>query len=43
MTPTNQGRLLRALIATVTVSDETGLCRVELVDLGDDQPAKEAA
>ena len=43
MTPENQGRLLRALVARVVVNEATGVCRVELVDLGADASAKEAA
>ena len=43
MTPENQGRLLRALVAKVVVNEATGVCRVELVDPGADANAKEAA
>lgn len=43
MTPENHGRLLRALIATVTVDEESGKCRVELVDFGVALGTKEAA
>lgn len=43
MTPENQGRLLRALVAKVSVDDETGVCRVELVSFDAAAGAKEAA
>lgn len=32
MTPENQGRLMRALVAKVSVDEGTGVCRVELVN-----------
>jgi excisionase family DNA binding protein len=32
MTPENQGRLLRALVAKVSVDEKTGICRLELVN-----------
>ena len=43
MTPENQGRLLRALVAKVSVGEETGVCRVELVNFDAVASAKEAA
>jgi site-specific DNA recombinase len=43
MTPENQGRLLRALVAKVSVDEKTGMCRVELVNFDAVTSAKEAA
>ncbi|HRI06791.1 MAG TPA: hypothetical protein PKW35_03185, partial [Nannocystaceae bacterium] len=43
MTPENQGRLLRAIVAKVVVDDEQGKCRVELVNFDAIEGAKEAA
>ncbi len=43
MTPENQGRLLRALVAKVSVDEKTGMCRVELVNFDAAASAKEAA
>ncbi|WP_375757406.1 recombinase family protein [Corallococcus exercitus] len=43
MTPENQGRLLRALVAKVSVGEETGVCRAELVNFDAVASAKEAA
>ncbi|WP_437318699.1 hypothetical protein [Sorangium sp. So ce385] len=43
MTPENQGRLLRALVARVSVDEETGVCRVELVKFDAAASAKEVA
>jgi hypothetical protein len=43
MTPENQGRLLRALVAAVRVKEETGVVEVELVNFAADPGAKEAA
>lgn len=43
MTPENQGRLLRALVATVSVDEKTGMCRLELVNFDAVTSAKEAA
>ena len=43
MTPTNQGRLLRALVAAVRVKEETGVVEVELVNFAADAASKEAA
>ncbi|MBC7173645.1 MAG: recombinase family protein, partial [Polyangiaceae bacterium] len=43
VTPENQGRLLRALVAKVSVDEETGVCRVELVNFDAAAAAKEAA
>ncbi|MBK8217903.1 MAG: recombinase family protein [Myxococcales bacterium] len=43
MTPENQGRLLRALVAKVSVDEKTGMCRVELVNFDAVASAKEAA
>ncbi len=43
MTPENQGRLLRALVAAVRVKEESGVVEVELVNFAADPSAKEAA
>lgn len=43
MTPENQGRLLRAVVADVRVNEETGVCRVELVNFNAVAGAREAA
>jgi hypothetical protein len=43
MTPENQGRLLRALVAAVRVKEETGVVEVELVNFAADAGSKEAA
>jgi len=43
MTPENQGRLLRALVAKVSVDEDSGVCRVELVNFDAAASAKEAA
>jgi len=43
MTPENQGRLLHALVAKVSVDEKTGMCRVELVNFDAVASAKEAA
>lgn len=43
MTPENRGRLLRALVAKVSVDEKTGMCRVELVNFETVTSAKEAA
>jgi len=43
MTPENQGRLLRALVAAVRVKEESGVVEVELVNFAADPGAKEAA
>jgi len=43
MTPENQGRLLRALVAGVSVDEKTGMCRVELVNFDAVAGEKEAA
>lgn len=43
MTPENQGRLLRSLVAGVRVEEESGLVEVELVNFSADARSKEAA
>ena len=43
LTLENQGRLLRALVAKVSVDEKTGMCRVELVNFDAVTSAKEAA
>jgi site-specific DNA recombinase len=43
MTPENQGRLLRALVAEVRVQEATGVVEVELMNFAADPSAKEAA
>ena len=43
MTPENQGRLLRALVAAVRVKKESGVVEVKLVNFAADPSAKEAA
>ena len=43
MTPENQGRLLRAIVAKVVVDEKSGKCRVELVNFEVTEGAKEAA
>jgi len=43
MTPENQGRLLRALVAEVRVQEATGVVEVELMNFAADRGAKEAA
>ena len=43
MTPENQGRLLRALVAVVRVKEETGVVEVELVNFAADAGSQEAA
>ena len=43
MSPENQGRFLRALIDQVVVKEDTGVCRVELIDFGAASGTKEAA
>lgn len=43
MTPENQGRLLRALVAAVRVKEETDVVEVELVNFAADAGSKEAA
>jgi len=43
MTPENQGRLLRAIVAKVVVDETSGKCRVELVNFEVTEGAKEAA
>ena len=43
MTPENQGRLLRAIVAKVVVDEKQGKCRVELVNFDAAEGAKEAA
>ncbi len=43
MTPENQGRLLRALVAADRVKEETGVVEVELVNFAADAGSKEAA
>jgi hypothetical protein len=43
MTPENQGRLLRALVAEVRVQEATGVVEVELMNFAADPGAKEAA
>lgn len=43
MTQENRGRLLRALVAAVRVSEETGVVDVELVNFSADARSQEAA
>lgn len=43
MTSENQGRLLRALIARVSVDEGTGVCRIEMVNFDAAASAGEAA
>jgi hypothetical protein len=43
MTPVNRGRLLRALVAKVSVDEESGVCRVELVNFDAAVSTTEAA
>lgn len=43
MTPENQGRLLRALVAAGRVKEETGVVKVELVNFAADAESKETA